>query len=557
MRLAVGEQFQAAKCLAERSSHNGAFRRSLDAPYLLLADPSRISVAVEDAITRWLSLLDCHATASSGIGGSFNMLTRLHGRAGALDRRYVPVLAAVLLLAGCGGDDSSPAPSNRAPTFTSAASATVAENSAAAFYQAAAADPDGDALAFSLAGGADAGKFTITSSGALSFVEPPNFEAPGDADRDNIYRLEISVTDGKVSATLSLAITVINTTEGVTVRRVASGFVDPVAIAVIDDSTVLLAEKRGAIYRLNPLTGARTLIVQLQNVGDAGVAALAPGLTFASDGTFFVMYANDRGFLLVERYLRNPAGPTVPDNFGAILAANAPQYAGGGWMGVDATGVLYVATGDGGGSGDPTGSAQDDGSILGKLIRVTPNPDPYAGASPVFFFRSTVAKGLHQPNGGAFFQGGLLLADRGQSLADEVNLYQTGRGILNFGWPFKEATRTLTGGSPANLTDPAIELEKGAAAATKRAIVGGAIGPEAIATLRSKYVFADDKGAIYTVAVSSIKPGSTLTANSLERRDADFVPDQGTINGPVMIVASLSALYVLDGDGEIFRTTGG
>lgn len=42
----------------------------------------------------------------------------------------------------------------------------------------------------------------------------------------------------------------------------------------------------------------------------------------------------------------------------------------------------------------------------------------------------------------------------------------------------------------------------------------------------------------------------------MERRDTDLVRDQAAINRPVMLAAGLSALYVLNEDGEIFRATG-
>jgi len=39
-------------------------------------------------------------------------------------------------------------------------------------------------------------------------------------------------------------------------------------------------------------------------------------------------------------------------------------------------GYLYAALGDGGGSGDPHGNAQNLGTVLGKLIRIDPRqPD--------------------------------------------------------------------------------------------------------------------------------------------------------------------------------------
>ena len=59
-------------------------------------------------------------------------------------------------------------------------------------------DPDaGQTLSYSITGGADAAKFTIGSTtGALSFITAPNFEAPTDAGANNIYDVDRPVSDG-------------------------------------------------------------------------------------------------------------------------------------------------------------------------------------------------------------------------------------------------------------------------------------------------------------------------------------------------------------------------
>ncbi|MFT3754844.1 MAG: cadherin repeat domain-containing protein [Pseudoxanthomonas sp.] len=139
----------------------------------------------------------------------------------------------VLATSGCGGggDDGgnsgnggtgsggggTPAPANQPPVFTSATTASVAENSTGAFYTAKATDANNDALTYSISGGADRARFSITSGGALSFVASPDYEAPTDSDGNNVYLVELSVSDGKGgSATLSLSVTVTDVAEGTT-----------------------------------------------------------------------------------------------------------------------------------------------------------------------------------------------------------------------------------------------------------------------------------------------------------------------------------------------------
>ena len=59
----------------------------------------------------------------------------------------------------------------------------------------AATDGDGDALVFSLSG-ADAALFSISASGALSFISAPDYGDPKDAGKDNDYEVTVHVSDG-------------------------------------------------------------------------------------------------------------------------------------------------------------------------------------------------------------------------------------------------------------------------------------------------------------------------------------------------------------------------
>ena len=48
----------------------------------------------------------------------------------------------------------------------------------------------------SASAGTDSADFSITDTGQLSFLQPPDFEHPADADTDNSYSLQITVTSG-------------------------------------------------------------------------------------------------------------------------------------------------------------------------------------------------------------------------------------------------------------------------------------------------------------------------------------------------------------------------
>lgn len=70
-------------------------------------------------------------------------------------------------------------------------------------------DADGDAVTFTITGGPDQSLFTINgSTGVLSFNTAPDFDNPADSDGDNVYKVKVTVTDGKHSSTEVLSVTV-------------------------------------------------------------------------------------------------------------------------------------------------------------------------------------------------------------------------------------------------------------------------------------------------------------------------------------------------------------
>ena len=103
---------------------------------------------------------------------------------------------------------------DEAPVITSTNSSTeVEENTASTIYTATASDDDGDALTYSLSG-TDADDFTIDEdSGEISFSPTPDFENPTDANGDNVYEVNLSVSDGNGNTTtqeLSFEVTDVN-----------------------------------------------------------------------------------------------------------------------------------------------------------------------------------------------------------------------------------------------------------------------------------------------------------------------------------------------------------
>lgn len=80
-----------------------------------------------------------------------------------------------------------------------------------AVTQCKATDADGNTVSFAIAGGEDSALFVVEkSTGVLTFRKAPDFEKPGDAGMDNIYKVVVAASDGKVATSQSLAIQVTN-----------------------------------------------------------------------------------------------------------------------------------------------------------------------------------------------------------------------------------------------------------------------------------------------------------------------------------------------------------
>jgi Ca2+-binding RTX toxin-like protein len=111
---------------------------------------------------------------------------------------------------------------NEAPVITAhgggdQANITVAENSSLVTTFTSA-DPDGGSRTYSIAGGADAARFTINATtGQLSFISAPNFEAPTDAGGNNVYDVSVRVSDGALSDLQALSVSIANVIDGLTI----------------------------------------------------------------------------------------------------------------------------------------------------------------------------------------------------------------------------------------------------------------------------------------------------------------------------------------------------
>ena len=124
-------------------------------------------------------------------------------------------------------------PVNDPPSVTSS-SISTAEN-VTSVGNVEASDPEDDPITYTLEEGDDSGKFTLTSEGALSFKDAPNYESPGDSDGDNQYILSITTSDGTLSETSDVTITVTDADDG---PEVANEIAEVIVNEDAPDSTI-------------------------------------------------------------------------------------------------------------------------------------------------------------------------------------------------------------------------------------------------------------------------------------------------------------------------------
>ena len=80
-------------------------------------------------------------------------------------------------------------------------------------------DPERQSTSWEGLAGADGGHFEIDASGRLRFQLPPDFEARGDADGDNVYEVEVVASDGMLPGSLDVTVTIADVNEWPVVTR--------------------------------------------------------------------------------------------------------------------------------------------------------------------------------------------------------------------------------------------------------------------------------------------------------------------------------------------------
>jgi glucose/arabinose dehydrogenase len=279
------------------------------------------------------------------------------------------------------------------------------------------------------------------------------------------------------------------------------------------DGLLFVVEQPGRVVVLDEGGGRETFLNIEQQVsccGERGLLSIAFAPDYATSGLFYVYFTDNHGDLRIRQYSRSPNTPLAAAKGSGrgvmkIEHSRFPNH-NGGQLQFGPDGKLYIGTGDGGGSGDPSENAQDGGSLLGKLLRINPGRgggnrsfgvparNPYAkarkGRGAVF------AKGLRNPWRFSFDRetGNLVIGDVGENRREEID-YETiksARGA-NFGWDAFEGFarfKSPEASAPPNRHDRPIHDYP--TAGGNCAITGGYVvrDPE-LPSLSGRYLYAD------------------------------------------------------------------
>jgi hypothetical protein len=119
--------------------------------------------------------------------------------------------------------------------------------------------------------------------------------------------------------------------------------------------------------------------------GERGLLSVVAAPDYATSGKVYVYYNEPGGDIRVDEFTRSASAPETADpstrrNLLTIEHSSESNH-NGGQMHFGPDGCLWITTGDGGGGDDQHNNAQNPGSLLGKILRINPNPPGVDGAA--------------------------------------------------------------------------------------------------------------------------------------------------------------------------------
>lgn len=348
-----------------------------------------------------------------------------------------------------------------------------------------------------------------------------------------------------------------NTLPQVQLSTVVNGFTAPLYLTHAGDESdrLFVLEKTGRIKIIEGNSILPTPFLDIRNkvstVSEQGLLGLAFHPNFESNRRFFVYYTDLAGDTVVSEYLSSSGDPDIadPNSERIILQVDQPaENHNGGQIDFGPDGYFYIALGDGGSAGDPSGHGQDLGDLLGSILRIDVNgSSPYQvpannpflnvpNAEPeiwAYGFRNPWRFSFDRPTKRLF------AADVGQNVLEEIDLVQRGG---NYGWNIMEGSRCFS--PPSNCTRTGLQLpiteythDEGIA------VIGGYVYRGTVfPSLYGKYIFGDfGSGTIWSLRQSAAGPWVRETLLQTNFLISSFGQDEQ------------GELYVVDYDGKVYH----
>jgi hypothetical protein len=236
---------------------------------------------------------------------------------------------------------------------------------------------------------------------------------------------------------------------------------------------------------------------------------------YATSHRFWVYFTNRNGDEEIDAFTAPSRDRADPGSARRILVqADTESNHNGGQLQMGPDGYLYAGLGDGGGANDQhgaRGNGQNLGTLLGKIIRITPRAgggysvpksNPFVGRAGA---RGAIySYGLRNPWRFSFDRstGDIVIGDVGQNAVEEIDFRRRGtaRGV-NFGWrPWEGNRRNFDEPAPGAVFPQITKLHSDGWCS----ITGGyVVRDRSLGSLYGRYVYGDFcKGQLRSVKLS-------------------------------------------------------
>jgi len=300
-------------------------------------------------------------------------------------------------------------------------------------------------LAVGLAGcSADSAAAPGSATAATTSTPPPSASTasavPSPSSPPSASSPAAGAQAGAAAGSAAPARTAIRTVTSASPTDVATGLATPWGLARLPDGShlvslrdqarVLRVDSRGRVTRV-PGTGSNGRVAGVRPGGEGGLLGLAVRPGDSRTVYAYLTSATDNRVVRMS-YQGGRLGAPVR----VVTGIPKASFHNGGRIAFGPDGMLYIATGDAG----RTGSAQDRGSLGGKILRVTPTGaaargNPFRG-SRVWSLGHRNVQGIGWDRSGRMFA-----SEFGQNTWDELNRILPGR---NYGWPRVEGMGTAS-----------------------------------------------------------------------------------------------------------------